>query len=549
MADAGLFDDTANFAAIACDQIPQLVWVLDDAGRLVFANRAFVDSSGTLVGTLAPWGRFLSADDAWAFQSAWNAASRFGTPVEFEGALRTLDGDQRWHLFRLNPAPGPNGRLWFGTATDIHARKEISREVEGLSARLDAEMAKRAADAPGRSRLSASSGERYRKKTELLHEILDRLFEAVVVYDAAGQVLLFNTMAHDLFGPGTLALPAADWPARIGFVNLDGSTVVPVEELPATRALRGEPSVESEFFVDGPTGRRRCVGRGTTLWDGLGGVRGGVTVYRDVTDKRRMEEQLAHLQKLEAIGHLAVGIAHEINTPVQFVGDNLRFLAGAFRDLTADGPAPDLSFILTEMPAAIGQSLEGIDRVAAIVRAVREFAAPGPDDPTSVSVNRAVENAVAVTRSVWSAAAELTTDFDQELPVVPGYARDLSQAIYHLLMNAVEAVESGRPSATGRPGRILVRTRLVGESVVVSVSDNGCGIPASIKPKVFDPFFTTKPPGRHTGQGLTRVLGSVVKRHRGTVEIASEPNVGTTVTARLPVRWPDEPRPTQVRVK
>ena len=256
-----------------------------------------------------------------------------------------------------------------------------------------------------------------------------------------------------------------------------------------------------------------------------------------MTDARRTEEQLAHLQKLEAIGNLAAGIAHEINTPIQYVGDNLRFLGGAFRDLEAPEPSMDADFLRAEVPAAIDQSLQGVDRVAAIVRAVREFAAPGPDDPTAVSVSRVVENSVAVTRNVWKYAAEVTMDCDPDLPAVPGHVRDLSQCVYHLIMNAVEAVQAVHGPSVGR---IKLTTRTAGDGVILTVTDNGCGIGKAMRARVFDPFFTTKPPGKHSGQGLTRVLGCVVKRHHGAVELVSEPGVGTTVTVRLPFEWPDE---------
>lgn len=512
------------------DHLPHLVWLLDDAGRLVHANRAFLDDLGVPVGTVAPWGRFLDADTAWDFQAHWSRAVQAGRALDYEARVRAADGAARWHLLRLNPGPGPDGRrLWYGTATDVHARKEISREVEDLGARLEAELHHRAGEPTGRSVMSVSSGERYRKRSELLHEILDSLLEAVVVFDARGHVLLFNTAARDLYGP--------DLRTDQGLWHLDGVTPVPADDAPAARALRGEATGETELCVQGPAGRRRCAARGIPLWDGAGGVRGGVTVVRDLTDARRTEEQLAHLQKLEAIGQLAAGIAHEINTPIQYVGDNLRFLGGAFRDLGAAEPAVDADFLRAEVPCAIEQSLEGVDRVAAIVRAVREFAAPGPDEPTAVSVNRVVETAIAVTRNVWKYAAEVTTDCDPDLPAVPGHARDLSQTVYHLLMNAVEAVQAAQPSAGGR---ITLRTRFADAAVVLTVTDNGCGIGRALRPRVFDPFFTTKPPGKHSGQGLTRVLGCVVKRHHGAVELTSEPGAGTTVTVRLPIDWPVE---------
>jgi two-component system, NtrC family, sensor kinase len=520
------------------DSLPVHVWLVDDTGRMVYANRPFLTATGIAVGTVAPWGRFLDDDAAWEFQGNWSRAQQSGRPIECEARVRLHDGEFRWHLLRLNPGTGSDGRrLWHGTATDVHAQREISREIEALGARLEAELKRRSVDSTGRSIMSMSSGERYRKRSELLHEILDSLLEAVVVFDAQGQVLLFNTAARDLYGPGVLTGRSDEWPTRLNLWHLDGVTPVPADDYPAARALQGEATAELEVWVQGPAGRRRCAARGIPLWDGSGGVRGGVTVLRDMTDARRTEEQLAHLQKLEAIGNLAAGIAHEINTPIQYVGDNLRFLGGAFRDLDAPTESVDVDFLRAEVPAAIEQSLQGVDRVAAIVRAVREFAAPGPDEPTAVSLNRVAENAVAVTRNVWKYAAEVEVVCDPGLPAVPGHARDLSQSVYHLLMNAVEAVQAVHPAGAGR---ITLATRTVADGVILTVTDNGCGIGKAMRARVFDPFFSTKPPGKHSGQGLTRVLGCVVKRHHGTVELASEPGVGTTVTIRLPFEWPED---------
>lgn len=521
------------------DRLPQLVWVVDDSGRLVFANQQFLDSFDVTTGTLAPWGRFLSDDAALRFHNAFGLSVRSGRAIEQEALVRFVDGQVRWHLLRATPAAGPGGgRLWYATATDIQNQKAITREVDRLTSQLDEALPRRAdSSATGRTMMSPASGERYRKRSELLHEILDCLAEAVVVFDAQGKVLLHNAAAREFFGKDVLATPASEWTQKLPTFQPDGTTLLSADEMPMTRSLRGDRVEHLDLWFHGPEHRRRCAVRGTPLWDGFGGVRGAVTVFRDETDRRRMEDQLAHLQKLEAIGQLASGIAHEINTPIQYVGDNLRFLNGAFRDLSSGNPTADLDFLKKEVPAAVEQSLEGVDRVAAIVRAVREFAAPGPDEPTAVSLNRIVENTIAVTRNVWKYAAEIVADYERELPAIPGHPRDLSQAVYHLLMNAIEAIEHRRPA---EGGRIRVRTRLVGDSVVVTVTDNGCGVSPVIRPKVFDPFFTTKAPGKHSGQGLTRVLGCVVKRHFGTVELASEPGSGTTVTARLPLEWPDD---------
>ena len=185
------------------------------------------------------------------------------------------------------------------------------------------------------------------------------------------------------------------------------------------------------------------------------------------------------------------------------------------------------------MPQAISQSIQGVDHVAAIVRAMKEFAGTGPEEAMVVSLNRVVENVVAVTRNVWKFGVDVRMELDSSLTAIPGYPRELNQAAYHLFMNAVESVRE----CPGGRGTVELRTRNVQNGVELSVSDSGAGIPPEIRPHVFNPFFTTKAPGRHSGQGLTHVLAAVVQRHRGSVELETSESGGAKMVVRLPREW------------
>ncbi|MDB5312818.1 MAG: putative Signal transduction histidine kinase [Gemmataceae bacterium] len=273
----------------------------------------------------------------------------------------------------------------------------------------------------------------------------------------------------------------------------------------------------------------------------------------DLTERKQLEEQLKQAQKLESIGQLAAGVAHEINTPVQYIGDNTNFLAGAFRDLGAvlalyraagDDPArwreadreaaeADLDYLLDEAPRAIAQTLDGVRHVARIVQAMKEFAHPGMEEKVPVDLNHAVETVITVARNEWKYVADLETDLDPVLPAVPGLPGELNQVLLNLLVNAAHAVQAaGRSSAD--KGRITITTRPAAGGVEVSVADTGCGIPEAIRHRVFDPFFTTKPVGRGTGQGLAIAHAVVVQRHGGTISLESELGRGTTFVVRLP---------------
>ena len=287
-----------------------------------------------------------------------------------------------------------------------------------------------------------------------------------------------------------------------------------------------------------------------------------VRLQREIAERKRMECEFAQAQRMESIGHLAAGIAHEINTPAQYVGDNTRFLRDTFTDI--DGLLSDLNKILeaakrgeiteeliaevnthvrgmdieyikAEIPKAIQQSLEGIERVANIVRAMKEFSHPGNGHKQLVNLNRAIESTLTVSRNEWKYVADLVTDFDPNLPPVPCLPGDFNQVILNLVVNAAQAIASVANDGSARTGTITVRTRQEGDSASIRIEDTGIGIPKSIRHKVFDHFFTTKDVGKGTGQGLAIAHAIVVKKHGGTISFESEEGKGTTFIIRLPI--------------
>jgi len=284
-----------------------------------------------------------------------------------------------------------------------------------------------------------------------------------------------------------------------------------------------------------------------------------LAVKEDITEKRALESQLRHAQKMEGIGQLAAGIAHEINTPTQFVMDNLTFLRdswksahelleqyrGAVHGMVGSIPddiagrlqqaekACDLEFIRDEVPRAIEQSLDGSRRVAKIVRAMKEFSHPDSAEKTATDLNRAVESTIEVARNEWKYVSEVVKEFDDQLPAVVCYPGDINQVVLNLLVNAAHAIKE--KVRDGEKGLITVGTRTAGEDVEISVSDTGSGIPEAIRNRVFDPFFTTKEVGKGTGQGLALAYTVVVKKHGGKIWFETEVGKGTTFFITLPV--------------
>jgi len=290
---------------------------------------------------------------------------------------------------------------------------------------------------------------------------------------------------------------------------------------------------------------------------GSEGLRG---VFLDVTEKRRLESELAQAQKLESVGRLASGIAHEINTPVQFVSDNLSFLRDAMNDLMplltgytamrtslSQGVTPssasletlealelraDLAYLNLELPRAVSESLEGLRRVSTIVRSVKTFAHPEGGQMVMADLNEALSSTLTIARNEYRYVADIETQLSP-VPQLVCHIGELNQVFLNLLVNASHAI-SDLHAKTGTRGVIKVKTRCEGDVVAVSICDNGGGIPPAIQHRIFEPFFTTKAVGKGTGQGLA-MSRSIVDKHGGTLSFESEPGLGTTFTLRLPL--------------
>jgi len=271
---------------------------------------------------------------------------------------------------------------------------------------------------------------------------------------------------------------------------------------------------------------------------------------------------LRQAQKLEAIGRLAAGIAHEINTPIQYVGDNTRFLQESWRSfhalfaisremqmegtagpispqtlqrLNALAQGADFEYLQTEIPHAIEQSLEGIQRVTKIVQAMKEFSHPGSDEKKLIDINKAIETTITVARSEWKYVSDLETHFDYGLPLVPCHAGEFNQVILNLLINAAHAIAQVVGDGSQGKGKIVVSTLHDQDSAAISISDTGAGIPEAMRSRVFEPFFTTKEVGKGTGQGLALAHTAIVRRHGGKIWFDSEMAKGTTFYIRLPL--------------
>lgn len=283
-----------------------------------------------------------------------------------------------------------------------------------------------------------------------------------------------------------------------------------------------------------------------------------VFVGNDLRERRRLEIELRHAHKLESLGALSAGVAHEINTPMQFIGDNLRYVREALDDLqplldriaelrpqlkdaglaalaeeleTLEERA-DLEFARGRMPQAISRALEGVSRVSGIVDAMKSFAHP-QTEMSYIDLNEHLRNTLTVACNEYKYVAEAELECGT-LPPVMANGSDLNQVFLNLIVNAAHAIAEAQ-AADSRAGRIRLSSFIEGDDAVITIEDNGNGIPEDIRHRIFDPFFTTKEVGKGTGQGLSISRSIVVERHGGTLSYDSTPGRGTCFSIRLPV--------------
>jgi signal transduction histidine kinase len=377
-----------------------------------------------------------------------------------------------------------------------------------------------------------------RRALRTTEQLLQSLPSGIVVLGKGRSIVLANDAAGAILASRTEALLGQDW----------------------SRFLRKEPSqvrgpVAHEVQVIDALGAERAILL-AAIPATIGGEEFQIQTFVDLSDRKQLESQLRHSQKLEAVGQLAAGIAHEINTPTQFVSDSLHFLKGAFGDLQrlleryrevlartgAAGEAEelrqaeeeaDLAYVAENTPPAFHRAAEGLSRIAAIVGAMKEFAHPGRREMAAADLNRALRNTLTIAHSEYKAVADVETELG-ELPEVVCHLADVNQVFLNLLVNSAHAI-TDVVGNSGARGRIRIRTARDGDRVRIEIEDSGSGIPEEIRDRIFDPFFTTKGVGQGSGQGLAIARSIVVEKHGGALTFESTVGKGTTFRIMLPV--------------
>lgn len=395
--------------------------------------------------------------------------------------------------------------------------------------------------------------EKLQQLGEYFHNVIKSMVDSLIVANFEGIILTVNKSTLDL-----LAYEEEELIGKPLTTVLEQDNKLGINDLIEQGFTR---QTERRYVTK--SGRKMPVlFSNSAMYDSSGHISAIVCVALDITERKLLESQLVQAQKLESIGQLAAGIAHEINTPIQYVGDNTRFLQDAFDDLDkifnkydkllaevknrtvpldliaeieAANKRADLEYLRQEIRKAVQESLEGVGRVAKIVRAMKEFSHPGLEEKTAIDMNHAIENTIVVARNEWKYVAEMVTDFDSHLPPVQCLPGEFNQVILNMIVNAAHAIADVVRGGSNGKGTITVTTRHDGDWAEIRISDTGTGIPVAVQNKIFDPFFTTKEVGRGTGQGLAIAHSVVVKKHSGTIAFETEVGKGTTFVIRLPI--------------
>ena len=448
-----------------------------------------------------------------------------GVSEQYEIRFRCKKGPKVWTLINASPVKGPDGAFAgsLGMVTDITDRVRVEAKL--------------------------------RKNETHYRQLVESMREGLLMTGKSGRFCFINNQFAAMLGR-----------SKAGILGHHIEEFAAPESRERLLALFSEnkSGQETEEIIWIHKSGRRIVTlvSPSMILDEKGRLSDAFALTTDTTERKTLENQLLQSQKLEAIGQLAAGIAHEINTPAQYVNNNIHFIKDAFehllplccefrrlleaaktgcvsqemvQDMEAAIAKHDLAYFEEEVPKAIAQTLEGLGRISVIVRSVKQFAHPGSTDMAAADLNEAMRSTVIVSSNEWKYVAELKTDLDPDLPLVECVIGEINQVVLNLIINAVHAIADAIQIDPQGTWLITLSTRQNGPWAEIRVTDTGMGIPPEVQPKIFEPFFTTKDVGKGTGQGLAIARRIVVEKHKGQLFFETEPGKGTTFIVRLPI--------------
>ena len=561
--------------ALVAQKTKNAVLIYDTQGILRWVNEGFTRISGyereEVIG-IDPWNMFCGPDtDSQMLRKLHQAVV---ARKSFEGEIYQYgkDGRSCWLSLSVMPLHNQQDELqgFFAIAVDITERKMMEEQLRQAHSEMERRVVARTEELLQANRaMQLEVNERKRAEAELktaqqfLHKVIENVPSHIFVKDMEGRFVLANNAVAETYGT-TIEQLIGKTDADCN-VNADDVERIRQDDLQVLRTLQEKFIPEEKVTTAaGETRWLQTIKRPVSL-DATGVVY-LLGVATDLTERKALGNQLRHAQKMESIGQLAAGIAHEINTPTQYVGDNTRFVRDSFSDLETiwgkfsellasarsgftppallaqvekEMEAADVDYLLEEIPHALQQSLEGVTRIAKIVQAMKDFAHPGSNEKKAADLNRAIESTITVARNEWKYVADVETHFDETLPLVPCLLGEFNQVILNMTINASHAIADVVGDGAKGKGKITITTaNIANEWAEIRISDTGTGIPPHVRRRIFDPFFTTKDVGKGTGQGLAISHHVIVEKHKGQLSFETEMGQGTTFILRLPLIEP-----------
>ncbi|MDP3481388.1 MAG: PAS domain S-box protein, partial [Desulfoprunum sp.] len=438
---------------------------------------------------------------------------------------------------------------------EISERKQAEEQLAILNQRLESLVEQRTEQLNRRNAELIASEERYRNLVETMQE-------GILIVDGNGRLTYVNRQMSNMLGMVPDKLIGREC---AHFIEAKDRAVFEAK----LKSANGQFALKFEVNFTRSDGHIvSTLVTPTTLYDGEGRFHGFFAVVTDITHLKQLQTQLLHAQKLESIGQLAAGIAHEINTPTQYVINNARFLDDAFKELVEVLAADEAFFdalknglsvsvtleevemsrknhqldsLFKEISGAFADTFEGLERISNIVGSVKRFAQPGQDATALADLNDAIRNTITVSTNEWKYVANIETDLDPALPLIPCNISAINQVVLVLIVNAAHAIADQQidSDAAGK-GTITLKTTNLGDFAEIRITDTGSGIPENIRTRIFDPFFTTKSVGKGSGQGLAIARTIITESHHGTIDFETGVGCGTTFIIHLPLQNKDK---------
>ena len=525
------------------------------AGRFLKVNPALAeilgyDSPASVVKSISNIAEQLYYDRT-ERQGILEIIAEKGCITRREVVFRHRDGHPVYNLISIYAVRNEQGEIDHlqGSLIDISERKRAEEQLASLNQNLESLVAERTEELHQRNALLRAGEERYRTLVETMQE-------GLLTVDRQGVLTFVNQQMSAMLG-----LQPVD---MIGKNCLDFIDVACRNRFTAGLVVTKDVSAERfEIVFSGSDGHGvHTLVSPTPLYDGFDCYNGAFAVVTNISILKELQTQLLHAQKLESIGQLAAGIAHEINTPTQYVINNIRFLQDAFAEIgemlvayehffaamqegrtVGDSRQSVLAMrdrlqqesLMQEVAAAFHDTVEGIERISRIVGSVKTFAHPGQDRNLPADLNEAIRSTIIVSTNEWKYVADIETDLDPTLPLVPCNISAINQVVLNLIVNAAHAIEESSEGGGRGKGRIHIASKGLGDFAEIRVRDSGSGIPENIRNRIFDPFFTTKEVGKGTGQGLAIARTIICETHRGSITFDTETGRGTTFIILLPL--------------